>query len=101
MTIKQAILSRKEEEEKSAIKYQNVNCKIYNKTSIQAKNCAQTYTLVVNKLKRTPFQEVHRTAHTKLFSLSSYSALKPSSIFTTASTSKMDFSYPQIITFTL
>lgn len=43
---------------------------------------------------------MRRTAHTKLFPLSSYSALKPSSIFTTASMSKTDFSHPQIITFT-
>jgi len=80
--------------------YQNVKCKTYNKTSIQEKNSLQTYTLVVNKFTRTPFEEVLRTAHIKLFPVSSSSAQKPSSIFTTASISKMDFSHPQITAFT-
>lgn len=91
--IKQAILPRKEKK-KYFLKHRIVTHKTHIKTSIQAENCLQTYTLVVNKLERTHFQEVLSTVHIKLFL-----SLPPSPIFTTASRTKMDFSHPHTISF--
>lgn len=69
------------------------------KTFIWAYICAQTYKLTANKLKRTHFHEDSRQHRSSSF-LSS-AAHNPSSIFTTASTSKTDFPYPLMVFCTL
>lgn len=72
-------IKQKKPQKTFVFKHQNVNCKTYDRTSTQAKNCARTYTLVVNKLKRIPSQEVLGTAHIKLFPPPLHKSHPPSS----------------------